>query len=37
MVLGVFMLFLQVSTQRKSMPRDHRWMTLASEMAKDAS
>lgn len=37
MVLGVFTLFLQVSTQRKLMPRDHRWVTLASEMARDAS
>lgn len=37
MVLGVFTLFLRVGTRRNLMPRDHRWVTLASEMAKNAS
>lgn len=37
MVLGVFTPFLRVSTQRKLMPRDYRWVNLASEVAKKAS
>lgn len=34
MVLGVFTLSLRVSTQRKLMPRDYRWVNLASEVVK---